>query len=417
MKLKTLLATSVLMSAQAMATQTFVKPLDDGMDQAILESFNDAISSSAIDEVNGIGLDKIKNAIATLRINNNQFEITFDDNKLKSLLSANGIAQWSGLSDPVLVWLAHVSEEGTNVVTGDGVDPFAVALNEASNKNSYDLMFPVMDLDDVQNVNAQTILSHSDKILATASKRYNAKYFVAGAIEGSDDSYAVKWNAYDEAGKALGSGQCSGTLADTTSQMSREVAKVLMQNIDPQANQSQTSADEVQDLTQTSTGGEIYLGPTKGGVIVQLNGVDNVADYPRIKRILITYGYEADIEVLGYNNDGVIFMIPTGSNPAILDGTLAHAGEFTKVADWTYNFNKSNGVVSAGNSIGTVERSNSQRVTSNLNGYGGKAYTTHKVDKTVEVTTKKVMPKKNSIELTDDSGAEVIDGHGVEVTP
>ena len=100
MKLKTLLATSVLMSAQAMATQTFVKPLDDGMDQAILESFNDAISSSAIDEVNGIGLDKIKNAIATLRINNNQFEITFDDNKLKSLLSANGIAQWSGLSDP-----------------------------------------------------------------------------------------------------------------------------------------------------------------------------------------------------------------------------------------------------------------------------------------------------------------------------
>ena len=278
-------------------------------------------------------------------------------------------------------------------------------------------MFPVMDLDDVQNVNAQTILSHSDKILATASKRYNAKYFVAGAIEGSDDSYAVKWNAYDEAGKALGSGQCSGTLADTTSQMSREVAKVLMQNIDPQANQSQTSADEVQDLTQTSTGGEIYLGPTKGGVIVQLNGVDNVADYPRIKRILITYGYEADIEVLGYNNDGVIFMIPTGSNPAILDGTLAHAGEFTKVADWTYNFNKSNGVVSAGNSIGTVERSNSQRVTSNLNGYGGKAYTTHKVDKTVEVTTKKVMPKKNSIELTDDSGAEVIDGRGVEVTP
>ena len=73
--------------------------------------------------------------------------------------------------------------------------------------------------------------------------------------------------------------------------------------------------------------------------------------------------------------------------------------------------------MSAGNSIGTVERSNSQRVTSNLNGYGGKAYTTHKVDKTVEVTTKKVMPKKNSIELTDDSGAEVIDGRGVEVTP
>ena len=160
MKLKTLLATSVLMSAQAMATQTFVKPLDDGMDQAILESFNDAISSSAIDEVNGIGLDKIKNAIATLRINNNQFEITFDDNKLKSLLSANGIAQWSGLSDPVLVWLAHVSEEGTNVVTGDGVDPFAVALNEASNKNAKNNVNGALDEDEVLEDNEAEIINN-----------------------------------------------------------------------------------------------------------------------------------------------------------------------------------------------------------------------------------------------------------------
>lgn len=60
-------------------------------------------------------------------------------------------------------------------------------------------------------------------------------------------------------------------------------------------------------------------------------GVDNVSDYPKINKILISYGYEADISVLGYNSQGVIFLIPTGSSPSILDGTLAHAGEFTKL--------------------------------------------------------------------------------------
>ena len=359
MKLQALLV-AMLMSSQAMAVQVFEKPVSYGMDKAILNSFREATASSAIDDTSKISLDEIKSAVSSLRINNDNFEISFDEGKLKNLLSSQGIASWNGLSDPVLVWLADVEESGINVINGDSDNEFAVALNQASNKNNYNLMFPVMDLDDVEKVNAQTILSHSDKILATASKRYDAKYFVAGAIEknNGDNTYTVKWNAYDDEGKSLGNGQTQGTLEETSTSMSRDVAKVLMQNISSDTATAQnTSSDEVESMTTTDPDGGIVLGPVKGGVRVMFTGVDNVSDYPKINKILISYGYEADISVLGYNSQGVIFLIPTGSSPSILDGTLAHAGEFTKVGDWIYKFNKSSGVASAGNGVGTDRKS------------------------------------------------------------
>ena len=253
MKLQALLV-AMLMSSQAMAVQVFEKPVSDGMDKAILNSFREATASSAIDDTSKISLDEIKSAVSSLRINNDNFEISFDDGKLKNLLSSQGIASWNGLSDPVLVWLADVEESGINVINGDSDNEFAVALNQASNKNNYNLMFPVMDLDDVEKVNAQTILSHSDKILATASKRYDAKYFVAGAIEknNGDNTYTVKWNAYDDEGKSLGNGQTQGTLEETSTSMSRDVAKVLMQNISSDTATAQnTSSDEVESMTTT----------------------------------------------------------------------------------------------------------------------------------------------------------------------
>ncbi len=118
-------------------------------------------------------------------------------------------------------------------------------------------------------------------------------------------------------------------------------------------------------------------------------GVDNVSDYPKInKDSNLDNGYEADIFCIPLLtiHRALLLLIPTGSSPSILDGTLAHAGEFTKVGDWIYKFNKSSGVASAGNGVGTVTRTTTNRVTSNMNGYGGEAYTKKTVKRTVEVT-------------------------------
>lgn len=406
MKLKALISSLILSSALcALANaQTYEKSLENGMDSAILDAFKDAVSSSAIDDISKVSLNDVKGALSSIRVDGANLVVAFDDDRLSSLLTSKGIASWSGLTDPVLVWLANVNEDGLTVMGGDNEYEFAKALNEASAKNSYNLMFPLMDLTDMQEVSAQTILSHSDAQLVRASGRYDAKYFVAGAVEfnSEDSEYTVKWNAYDAEGNSLGSGASEGQLEDVTAAMSRQVAKVLMQN-KPQNTVSKTSADEVESITAVESDGSIALGPVAGGVRVLITNIENVADYPKIQRTLITYGYEADIAVLGYSKSGVVFLIPTGSSPAILDGTLNHASEFTKVSDWVYSFNRSKGAVRNDSNLGTVSKKSTSTVTSDLNGFGGKAYTQETVTTTVTVEETYEDGAK-----TQSSGAEIV---------
>ena len=255
---------SVAVSASAHA-QLIEKTLENGIDAAILDAFKDAVSSSAIDDISSISLTDVKGALNSIKIDGANLIVDFDDEKISSLLNNKGIASWSGLSDPVLVWLANVNEEGMTVMGGDNEFEFAKALNSASNLNSYNLMFPIMDLTDMQEVSAQTILSHSDSQLVKASKRYDAKYFVAGAVEynAETETYSVKWNAYSGEGNILGSGSLEGDLDLVTQNMSREVAKVLMMN-KPQNTVSKTSADEVEAITSIQSDGSITLGPVAG---------------------------------------------------------------------------------------------------------------------------------------------------------
>lgn len=390
---------SVAVSASANA-QLIEKTLENGIDAAILDAFKDAVSSSAIDDISSISLTDVKGALNSIKIDGANLIVDFDDEKISSLLNNKGIASWSGLSDPVLVWLANVNEEGMTVMGGDNEFEFAKALNSASNLNSYNLMFPIMDLTDMQEVSAQTILSHSDSQLVKASKRYDAKYFVAGAVEynAETETYSVKWNAYSGEGNILGSGSLEGDLDLVTQNMSREVAKVLMMN-KPQNTVSKTSADEVEAITSIQSDGSITLGPVAGGVRVLVTGIENVADYPKIQKILISYGYEADVTVLGYSSSGVIFLIPTGSSPAILDGTLTHASEFTKVSEWVYTFNRSSGAVKANPEIGSISKKSSTTVTSNLNGFGGKAFVKDTVSVTVEESLEKAAVSDNGPEV------------------
>ena len=118
---------------------------------------------------------------------------------------------------------------------------------------------------------------------------------------------------------------------------------------------------------------------------------------------LVMYGYESDVNVLAYQDSGVVFMIPTGSSPLILDGTLSHAGEFTKIAPWTYKYNKSHGsVVSSDTQTGTVSKRTEQIITTDIDKYNGQAYTTSTVQRTTEITQEEVPVAKSNVTLTDD---------------
>ena len=129
MKLRTLSVGAIYCILNtAFATPVFERPLDNGMDNAIVDAFVEATSQSAIDDTKSISIDVIKNAIDTLKITDNKLLVSFDDNKLQTILQNKGIATWSGLKDPVLVWFANVDENNLSVLNADGVNDFFFLL-------------------------------------------------------------------------------------------------------------------------------------------------------------------------------------------------------------------------------------------------------------------------------------------------
>lgn len=410
MKFPYLLA-AIAMTSSANAAVTVQKDVSIGMDAAIVEAFNEVASKQAIDDTGILQLDRVKDAVSSVKLNGENFEITFDENKINSVLRDSGIACWSGLSEPVLVWMTDVSSDESSIISADSTSTVMKSLIDDANASQYNLLFPLMDLDDIQNVNEQTILSHSDKILAKASSRYGVKFFISAALEKNEDVQQVtfKWNVFDDQGKILGNGENSGTTEEISKAATKEIAKVLMNNtIESQTDQNSTvipltSADEQQNASDVAQEEDLSLGPVKGGVRVLFTGIDNVADYPAISKTLVMYGYESDVNVLAYQDSGVVFMIPTGSSPLILDGTLSHAGEFTKIAPWTYKYNKSHGsVVSSDTQTGTVSKRTEQIITTDIDKYNGQAYTTSTVQRTTEITQEEVPVAKSNVTLTDD---------------
>lgn len=410
MKFPYLLA-AIAMTSSANAAVTVQKDVSIGMDAAIVEAFNEVASKQAIDDTGILQLDRVKDAVSSVKLNGENFEITFDENKINSVLRDSGIACWSGLSEPVLVWMTDVSSDESSIISADSTSTVMKSLIDDANASQYNLLFPLMDLDDIQNVNEQTILSHSDKILAKASSRYGVKFFISAALEKNEDVQQVtfKWNVFDNQGKILGNGENTGTTEEISKAATKEIAKVLMNNtIESQTDQNSTvipltSADEQQNASDVAQEEDLSLGPVKGGVRVLFTGIDNVADYPAISKTLVMYGYESDVNVLAYQDSGVVFMIPTGSSPLILDGTLSHAGEFTKIAPWTYKYNKSHGsVVSSDTQTGTVSKRTEQIITTDIDKYNGQAYTTSTVQRTTEITQEEVPVAKSNVTLTDD---------------
>lgn len=421
-----LVSTSLLLSQSVLATQIYEKSLANGMDDAIIQAFVES-TQDALYDTKSIPLEEIKNSIENLKINDDKLLVSFDDDKLAQILDKRGIVTFQGLENPVLVWFANVSENSINIINSDGVDEFSQAFSQACAKLHYNLMFPLMDLDDAQFVDDKTILTHSDLNLAKASTRYGSDYFIAGAIEQDSQTlaYSVKWNVFDKQGNNLGQGQNQGELATLADSLAMEIAKVLaasQMSTDSQNQEQNATANSTQEATASdSVALEDILGPVEGGVQVLFSGIDNVADYPNIKKALISYGYEADISVVGYNENGVIFLIPTNSSPEILDGTLSHASEFTKIAPWTYNYNKSYGSVKADENFGRVTKSKESRVTSNIKNYNDEAYSKHTVKKTIETTTTTTIVNSDGAEvinLTDDSDASSngLDLDGINIT-
>lgn len=317
---------------------TVHKSLSSGLDEALNEAYADLASSLSAGSFYPEPGDADQ-ALRSASISGGTLTLEFDEERVRAQLRSQGVSAWQGLDNPILVWMADDSYSSHSLVDGSHLTAFALALNSAAEDFRLRLMYPLMDLDDVTRVNAETISSGSADTLAEASGRYGSDYILSAAVSSSDDGLlTVVWRLIDKNGSSLASASLQGINQETAATVAGDVARRLM-NV--AAEGGQTIAGDDSDGVRVQypdarTADAFALGPYQGLVRVRVAGVDSLADLPAIKRALVTYGYQDTVTVVAVDQDALIFDIPTGSDPLILDGSLARSSEFSKNGPWSY---------------------------------------------------------------------------------
>ena len=309
-------------------------------DDAIKEAFKSLESGITLgSSTSDFTLDQIAPAIRSLSSDaDGNLVLRFSLPMAENILKQGGITSWDGLSNPVLVWMVGLdgtqTDSDLSLVSGQNLSDFAQAILQAAPDYKYRLMFPILDLEDMQKVNVNTVLDHQDQVLMQASKRYGADYFVAAAISSvpNESGVTLKWNLYNKDGIAIASSALSGLMDEVASLGAGDIARALMTF-------QQTLNQETQTTQIRVNSADIdLLGPGEGFVRLRIGNVRSLEDIKKVRKAFVTYGFDGDVQVVGYDQGQFVIDVNTNSDATNLEGSMRHSGDFSYLAPWTFNF-------------------------------------------------------------------------------
>ncbi|MGE4259955.1 MULTISPECIES: DUF2066 domain-containing protein [unclassified Shewanella] len=107
----------------------------------------------------------------------------FEHDRIIALLRAAGEPVWGRQRPLTLLWLAADNNSQPQIVA-DGADIDERKLfADASSQRGIPVLFPLMDLDDLQAVNINDVRGQFADAIARASNRYQTDYFAMGTLE------------------------------------------------------------------------------------------------------------------------------------------------------------------------------------------------------------------------------------------
>lgn len=312
-------------------------------DAAVVEGFKSLESSLTLGmgRSTNLTIDDVAPALRSFTTDTDgNLVLRFSVPMAQSIIKKKGTPSWSGLSNPILVWMAGLdgSSGGTNMslVSGQNLSPFASAILGAAPEYKYRMIFPVLDIEEIQKVSVNTVLDHRDDVLAAASARYGADYFIAAAISSvpNESGMTFKWNLFYKDGTLIAQSAISGLMDEVAALGAGDIARALMTY---QSNQ--TESNEPSALSKNNVDIDM-IGPGDGYVRMRISNVRSLQDIKEIRNIFITYGFDGDTRVIGFDNGLLVFEVATNSEPDNLAATMRRSGEFKYLAPWTFDFVK-----------------------------------------------------------------------------
>lgn len=126
----------------------------------------------------------------------------FDRKAIITLLQKSELPVWQDTRPAILVWLALDFEGQRYLLGNDDISPMREYLDLQATRRGVPLLFPLMDLEDQQQISFTDIWGGFSGAIHEASRRYATEAVMVGRIlQDRNGRWAARWKLYDIQGE------------------------------------------------------------------------------------------------------------------------------------------------------------------------------------------------------------------------
>lgn len=128
--------------------------------------------------------------------NSSQYIISihFDAADINRLLKKAGVSYWGNNRPLMLAWLVLTDQQNQHQIIGNETpDNILKEMKQQSTKYGLPLIFPMMDVSDLNHISPQDIIDRTHPVLKEASSRYLPDALLIGHIQESAEGYTSQW--------------------------------------------------------------------------------------------------------------------------------------------------------------------------------------------------------------------------------
>jgi hypothetical protein len=120
--------------------------------------------------------------------------IVYEPKDVKRLLSSANVTYWGDNRPLILVWLAAANKQRSlDIVSKESVSDVYMKMNQYSNKYALPLIFPVMDVEEMNQISLKDVTEVAMNTLTAAAKRYGPDAMLIGEMIESQEGVESKW--------------------------------------------------------------------------------------------------------------------------------------------------------------------------------------------------------------------------------
>ncbi|KDM91228.1 DUF2066 domain-containing protein [Photobacterium galatheae] len=218
-------------------------------------------------------------------------DVSFDREKIRTLLTQANATFWSEQRPTILVWLIEDKHRDRAIVFDQSDNALQRPLNQAAALRGVPLLLPIGDFEDVTAISVPDLWGGFVQPIAKASTRYQPDAVMVVRVKGSDAKTQLTWQLFPGSPSAMLDGQAEPVEGRTNG----SVAIQEMMN---------TVADHLAARYAIQLGGA-----TEGGFAIEVANIRHVEDFFQLESLLKAMSSVAEVNATHLQGDRVRFSI------------------------------------------------------------------------------------------------------------